>query len=198
MIPEPLERLIKDLGRLPGIGKRSAQRAALHLLTDQADLTELEHTLAHVKNSVKTCQKCHNISLSNPCHICSDNTREQHTLCVVEGVDDLWALERSGAFNGLYHVLGGVISAIDGVRPEDLTIPKLISRVQAEEITEVILALSASIDGSTTGHLIARRTHEVAPQVKITTLARGIPMGANVDYLDDSTLTLALNGRIDL
>lgn len=194
MIPAPLERLIKTMSRLPGLGPRSASRAALHLLQKGEQIHTLQQALADVAAQIKTCQKCGNIGLEDICHICTDVKREP-TICVVEGVDDLWALERSAAFNGKYHVLGGVVSALDGITPEDLNMASLMRRVEEEKITEVILALGASVDGQTTSHLISRQLKALPNAPKISALAKGIPMGAQVDYLDDGTLALALSGR---
>lgn len=190
----PLEKLIKDLSSLPGFGKRSAQRAALSLLSDKSKITTLMSSLKTVQEQVKTCEICANLSLTNPCDICTDQTREQNTICVIEGVDDLWAMERGESFEGVYHVLGGVISAIDGIGVDDIRISSLIKRVEQGGIDEVILALGASVDGGTTSHLIARYLKDF--DVKVTTLARGMPMGAEVDYMDAGTLAMALKGRI--
>ncbi|MFT7145084.1 MAG: recombination protein RecR [Alphaproteobacteria bacterium] len=190
----PLEKLIKDLSSLPGFGKRSAQRAALSLLSDKNRITTLMKSLKTVQEQVKTCSICANLSLGDPCDICTDTARQQGTICVVEGVDDLWAMERGESFEGVYHVLGGVISAIDGVGVDDIRINTLITRVQEGDIDEVILALGASVDGGTTSHLIARYLKDT--DVKVTTLARGMPMGAEVDYMDAGTLAMALKGRI--
>jgi recombination protein RecR len=195
MIPQPLEHLIKQLARLPGLGPRSAQRTALALLENRDQLLKLQQHLSTVGEAVKTCQTCGNLGLEDPCHICTDEKRDAHILCVVEGVDDLWALERSGAFRGRYHVLGGVISAIDGIGPDDLNVESLLKRVEQQEINEVIFALSASVDGQTTSHLITRKLKAINPNLEVTALAKGIPVGADVDYLDEGTLSLALQGR---
>ena len=197
-IPAPLQHLIKELSRLPGFGKRNAQRAALHMLTNPTKIEDIKIALTAVAEQVKTCSVCGNISMSDPCHVCNDTSRETNTICVVEGVDDLWAMERSGAYKGMYHILGGVVSAIDGVRPEDIRIPQLLDRAQKGDIKEVILALGASIDGQTTSHLIARKLATLGENssITITTLARGIPMGAEVDYMDEGTLHMALKGRV--
>lgn len=197
MIPEPLTLLIRQLAKLPGLGPRSAQRLALHLLSSKQAMGDLQSILTHVAGQVQTCSVCGNIGLTDPCHICTDTAREQRLLCVVEGVDDLWALERGGAFRGQYHVLGGVVSVVNGVSPNDIRLQPLVERVMEKNAAggfdEVILALGASIDGQTTAHLVAQR---LAPSgVTLTTLARGMPVGAEVDYLDDGTLSIALNGR---
>ena len=191
---EPLDKLIKDLSSLPGFGKRSAQRAALSLLSDKNKISDLVTSLNTVQEKVKTCRTCANLALHDPCDICEDETRDNSTICVIEGVDDLWAMERGESYTGLYHVLGGVVSAIDGIGPEDIRIASLIDRVSKGNVTEVILALGASVDGGTTSHLIAKRLSDM--NVKITTLARGMPMGAEVDYMDAGTLAMALKGRI--
>jgi recombination protein RecR len=193
MIPEPLEHLIRQLSRLPGLGPRSAQRVAVHLLTQGDVLPQLQRAMLEVANTVQTCATCGNIGLHSPCHICADESRDRSQICVVEGVDDLWAIERSGAFNGQYHVLGGVVSALDGVGPDDLSMAPLVERAGTEGVQEVILALSASVDGQTTCHLISQRLRSTG--VTVSMLAKGIPVGASVDYLDDGTLSLALAGR---
>ena len=165
------------------------------MLTHRNLISDLQSKLQTLKEQVVTCEVCGNIGVENPCHICSDEKRDRSTICVVEGVDDLWAMERSGAYKGLYHVLGGVVSAIDGIGPEDIAISSLVERMDSD-VNEVILALGASLDGQTTSHLIARRLKSYE-DVKVTTLARGLPMGAEVDYMDDGTLLVALNGRLD-
>lgn len=193
---QPFDQLVRELSSLPGFGKRSAQRAALSLLKNRSKINKLIHNLKEVDDKVEECQTCGNLSLSNPCHLCTSKDRNQSVICVVEGVDDLWAMERSEFFDGVYHVLGGVVSAIDGIGPDDLRFKELLQRIENSNISEVILALGASVDGSTTGHLLARRLKEKG--VKVTTLARGMPMGSEVDYLDAGTLTLALNGRMEI
>lgn len=194
---QPFDQLVRELSSLPGFGKRSAQRAALSLLKNRTKIDKLVQNLKAVDDQVQACTTCGNLSLSNPCHICKNEERNQSVICVVEDVDDLWAMERSEFFEGVYHVLGGVISAIDGIGPDDLRFAELIDRIEKnKDIHEVILALGASVDGSTTGHLLARRLKEKG--VKVTTLARGMPMGSEVDYLDAGTLTLALNGRMEI
>lgn len=193
---QPFDQLVRELSSLPGFGKRSAQRAALSLLKNRSKINKLIHNLKEVDDKIEECQTCGNLSLSNPCHLCTSKDRNQSVICVVEGVDDLWAMERSEFFDGVYHVLGGVVSAIDGIGPDDLRFKELLQRIENSNISEVILALGASVDGSTTGHLLARRLKEKG--VKVTTLARGMPMGSEVDYLDAGTLTLALNGRMEI
>ena len=193
MIPAPLDNLIKQLGRMPGLGRRSAQRAALHLMANRDDLSNLVENLQTVAAQVTTCHLCGNVDLQDPCAVCADETRDASILCVVEEVADLWAMERSGAYTGHYHVLGGVLSALDGIGPEDLRLKELIGRVDGGPFTEVILALSASVDGQTTSHFIAQKLEPMG--VNVTSLAKGMPMGAGVDYMDEGTLSLALQGR---
>jgi recombination protein RecR len=194
MIPAPLENLIKQLARLPGLGPRSARRAALHLMVSNTAMANLSHALDEVARHVTTCATCGNIDLTDPCHICADPKRDRTTICVVEGVADLWAMERSGAFGGTYHVLGGLLSALEGVGPDDLRLGHLLERAGQNGVTEVILALSASVEGQTTGHFIAEKLKSTG--VKVTMLAKGMPMGADVDYMDEGTLHLALTGRM--
>jgi recombination protein RecR len=195
MIPDPLNHLVKQLSKLPGLGPRSAQKVALHMLTSGDCLQSLQQSMKEVGEKVVTCTVCGNIGLETPCHICTAENRDKSQLCIVEGVDDLWALERSGAFKGCYHVLGGVVSAIDGIGLEELNFNQLVKRFDNEEFEEVILALGASVDGQTTGHLIARELKALQPNILISTLAKGMPMGADVDYMDEGTLSLAMQGR---
>ncbi len=186
-----IERLIELLARLPGLGPRSARRAALHLIKKRdALLLPLAEVMAETARTVRPCAECGNVATGDLCAICRDPKRDRRSICVVEDVSDLWAMERSAAFRGRYHVLGGVLSALDGVGPEELRIPKLVSRVR-EGADEVILALSATIDGQTTAHYIA----EQLPDVTVTSLAQGVPVGGELDYLDDGTITAALRQR---
>lgn len=198
MLPPPLQNLLKTVSKLPGLGPRSAQRTVLHLLQKPEKLQKLQQELAEVASSIQTCQTCGNFTLNNPCDICTNPKRDPNLICVIEHVDDLWAMERSGTFQGKYHVLGGVLNALDGIGPDQLTIKQLEHRITNNEtpIQEVILALSAGIDGQTTAHLLASRLTPL--NVKVTSLAKGIPMGASVDYLDEGTLQLALAGRVAL
>lgn len=194
-MPAPaVERLIQHLSRLPGLGPRSARRAALHLIQrPEAALTPLLRALGEVEQTVRTCGVCGNIDARDPCDICRDLERDSSLICVVERVGDLWAFERAGAFRGRYHVLGGVLSALDGVRPEDLRIDPLIARVQADSVTEVVVATNATLDGQTTAHYLAERLAPTGTQV--TRLAHGMPVGGELDYLDDGTLATALRLR---
>lgn len=193
VVPLPFEKLIKVLARLPGLGPRSAQRVALHLLTKPSSMADVLRTLSEVGEQLHVCVDCGNLGVAERCHICADAARDHGQICVVEGVDDLWALERSGTYRGIYHVLGGVVNALEGIGPEQLTMGKLAARVGAGNVQEVILALGASVDGQTTVHLITERLK--AYGVAISTLAKGMPVGADVDYLDEGTLSMALQGR---
>lgn len=194
MIGPEIERVIRLLARLPGLGPRSARRMALHLLDRRETLMEpLAEALAAAASAVAPCSVCGNLDTADPCSICTDSGRDGSVLCVVEQVADLWALERSGAFQGRYHVLGGTLSALDGVGPEDLRIASLVERARAAEVTEVILALNATVDGQTTAHYIADRLAESG--VTLSRLAHGVPVGGELDYLDDGTLLAALRSR---
>lgn len=189
-----LERLISLLARLPGLGPRSARRAALQLIKQkEALMTPLTSALAEVAERVRACHICGNLDTDEECSVCRDPRREDGVICVVEQVGDLWALERANIFRGRYHVLGGVLSAMDGSGPEELGIGRLIHRAQASEIKEVILALNATVEGQTTAHYIADRLAET--NVAITGLAQGVPVGGELDYLDDGTLAAALSAR---
>ena len=188
-----LDTLIELMARLPGLGPRSARRAALHLVKKRAQLLgPLAEAMADVSVSVRECVNCGNITTSDICSICSSPKRANGELCVVEDVADLWAMERTGAFKGRYHVLGGTLSALDQIGPEQLRIPRLIERVTEENITEVILALNATVDGQTTAHYIADQLED---RVRLTSLAQGVPVGGELDYLDDGTISAAMNAR---
>ncbi|MDA0676049.1 MAG: recombination mediator RecR [Proteobacteria bacterium] len=194
MTEQPIDRLIHLLARLPGLGPRSARRAALHLLQKrEALLAPLADALAEAARRVSACTRCGNLGTQNPCAICTDQRRDASLVCVVETVADLWALERGGAFRGLYFVLGGTLSAIDGVGPDDLRVPQLVRRVESEGVAEVILALSATVDGQTTAHYVAEWLKPVG--VRVTGIAHGVPVGGELDYLDDGTLSAALKAR---
>ncbi len=194
MIGPELETLIQLLARLPGLGPRSARRAVLHLVKRrEAILLPLIDALQAASDTIRTCSVCGNVDLQDPCAICSDARRDASSICVVEDVADLWAIERSGAFKGKYHVLGGVLSALDGVGPEDLTIAKLIARARSADVREIILATNATVEGQTTGHYITDRLSGTS--ASITRLAHGVPVGGELDYLDDGTLTAALRAR---
>ncbi|MEY3703539.1 MAG: hypothetical protein RLZZ561_1159 [Pseudomonadota bacterium] len=189
-----IENLAQALARLPGLGPRSARRAVLHLLKRrEGAMLPLLRALEQVAEKLATCHVCGNVDTIDPCGICVDPRREGRMLCVVEDVSDLWALERSRLFPGKFHVLGGRLSALEGVRPEDLNIASLLSRIAAGDIDEVILAMNATLEGQTTAHYIAERL-ENAP-IRITQLAHGLPVGGELDYLDDGTLAQALRAR---
>ena len=189
-----IERLIDLMAKLPGLGPRSARRAALHLVKRKERLlVPLAASMAEVAEQVRTCNICENITISETCEICANPKRANGTLCVVEDVADLWAMERAAVFKGRYHVLGGVLSALDGITPETLRIPELAGRVAREEISEVILALNATIDGQTTAHVIAEYLEDTG--VAVTSLAKGVPIGGELDYLDDGTISAALQAR---
>lgn len=189
-----IETLIQLMSRLPGLGPRSARRAVLAMLKRRAQvMAPLAQSLAEVALNARDCQSCGNISTADICPICQDPARATGELCVVEDVADLWALERAGVFRGRYQVLGGTLSALDGLGPEELGIPRLVARVSDENITEVILALSATIDAQTTAHYIADALTVTTAQ--ITTLAQGVPVGGELDHLDDGTLGAALRAR---
>ena len=194
MASQELETLSQALARLPGLGPRSARRAVLHLLKKrETALVPLLRALETVSDLLATCGICGNVDTKDPCGICTDTRRDQRMLCIVEDVADLWALERSRLFPGRFHVLGGRLSALDGVRPEDLTIDLLITRIAAGGIDEVVLAMNATLEGQTTAHYLAERI-ETYP-VRITQLAHGLPVGGELDYLDDGTLAQALRAR---
>lgn len=192
--PRDIETLIDLMARLPGLGPRSARRAVLAMLKKRETLmAPLAQALANVALSARDCQICGNIGTADICAICADDARATGEICVVENVADLWAMERSRAFKGRYHILGGTLSALDGVGPDELRIPVLAERITSEHITEVILALNATVDGQTTAHYIA---DALAPSaVKITSLAQGVPIGGELDYLDDGTIGTALRAR---
>lgn len=197
MLGEDIERLIGLLAKTPGLGPRSARRAVLYLMQHRSDvMLPLAEALSDAAHSVVDCQRCGNLDTVQPCRICANPNRSKTQICVVETVADLWALERSGAFAGTYHVLGGTLSALDGVGPDELRIPALVERVGSDGIEEVILALGATVDGQTTAHYIAERLSHGS--VSITRLAHGVPLGGELDYLDDGTLTTALRGRRSL
>ena len=195
--PSDIETLIALMAKLPGMGPRSARRAVLHLIKKRTILlAPLADSLFAVAASARECLECGNIGTGDRCEICVDPKRAQGQICVVEDVADLWALERAAVFKGRYHVLGGSLSPLDGVGPEELRIPHLTRRVQDDSITEVILALNATVDGQTTAHYIADALEPLG--VAITSLAQGVPIGGELDYLDEGTISTALNARKSL
>ncbi len=190
---QDIDALIEMMAKLPGLGPRSARRAVLHMIRKRALLlTPLADLMQSVAVSARECLNCGNIGTSDICDICASEKRATGMLCVVEDVADLWAMERAGVFKGRYHVLGGTLSALDSVGPEQLRIPKLIDRVDSEGISEVILALNATVDGQTTAHYIA---DQLEGRVQLSSLAQGVPIGGELDYLDEGTITAALNAR---
>ena len=194
MASQEIEALAGALARLPGLGPRSARRAVLWLIKRrETALTQLVEALATVRDRLVECDTCGNVDTSNPCGICADPRRDSRAICVVEEVADLWALDRAHLFTGRYHVLGGRLSALDGVRPEDLAIASLLDRVAVGGIDEVVLAMNATLEGQTTAHYIAERL-EAFP-VRVTQLAHGLPVGGELDYLDEGTLAQALRAR---
>ncbi len=188
-----IDTLIQMMAKLPGLGPRSARRAVLHLIAKrELKLMPLADMMQTVAATARECAVCGNIGTAEICDICRAPKRANGLLCIVEDVADLWAVERGGAFQGRYHVLGGTLSALDQVGPEQLRIPQLIRRIEAEQISEVILALGATIDGQTTAHYIA---DQIEDRVRLTTLAQGVPIGGDLDYLDDGTISAALSAR---
>lgn len=194
MTGQDIEKLVKLVSKLPSLGTRSARRIVLNLLKKRENLfLPLIEAMQNVASNVKTCEICGNYDTCSPCSICASELRENGTICVVQDVADLWAMERVSFFKGRYHVLGGILSALDGITPEDLNIEPLLERIAKENIKEVILALPATVDGQITAHYLVSRLKDF--EVKVSTLAQGIPMGAELDYMDEGTLQLALNSR---
>lgn len=194
MASQEIEALTSALARLPGLGPRSARRAVLHLVKKrETALVPLLAVLTRVEERLATCSVCGNVDTTDPCAICADPRRDPRALCVVEEVADLWALDRSRLFPGQFHVLGGRLSALEGVRPEDLAIDSLIRRIEAGGIDEVVLAMNATLEGQTTAHYLAERIERFP--VRVTQLAHGLPVGGELDYLDEGTLAQALRAR---
>lgn len=191
---DDIQNLIALMARLPGLGPRSARRIVLHLIAARDDrMARLAGAMQAVAENARECVRCGNISDADLCPLCADPRRQNGEICVVAGVADLWALERGGAFRGRYHVLGGLLSALDEVGPEDLRIPDLLSRITSEGVHEVILALPATVEGQTTAHYIAESLTDGG--VSVTSLAQGVPIGGELDYLDDGTIQTALRAR---
>ncbi|MBE6463198.1 MAG: recombination protein RecR [Alphaproteobacteria bacterium] len=192
-----IEKLIKIVAKLPSLGSRSARRIVLHMIKKRENvIPELITALQDVYDNIKVCEVCGNYDTNSPCSICCSTLRENQTLCVVQDISDLWALERGGLYKGKYHILGGILSAIEGITPDDLNIDKLLQRISSENITEIILALPATVDGQITMHYISSLLKD--KDVKISTLAQGIPVGGELDYMDDGTIKLALDMRKQL
>jgi len=191
-----IEALIDLMAKLPGLGPRSARRAVLHLIRKRGVLlSPLADLMQQVADTARECLNCGNIGTSDICDICKSEKRANGMICWLEDVADLWAMERAGVFHGRYHVLGGTLSALDAVGPEELRIPRLVDRVASEGVNEVILALNATVDGQTTAHYIA---DQLTGKVKLTSLAQGVPIGGELDYLDDGTITAALSARKEI
>ena len=197
MIHSEIDHLVRLISKLPGLGLRSARRIVLHLLNNkEKEMLVLSDEIKDVAERVKFCVICGNMDTSEECYICKDEKRDVSTICVVENVGDLWAIERSGVFSGKYHVLGGVLSALDNIGPDDLKIGQLVQRAKSEKIKEVILANSATVDGQTTAHYIADQLSST--DIILSRLAQGLPMGGELDFLDDGTITQALRARSKL
>ena len=197
MINSEIDHLVRLISKLPGLGLRSARRIVLHLLNNkEKEMLVLSDEIKDVAERVKFCVICGNMDTSEECYICKDEKRDVSTICVVENVGDLWAIERSGVFSGKYHVLGGVLSALDNIGPDDLKIGQLVQRAKSEKIKEVILANSATVDGQTTAHYIADQLNST--DIILSRLAQGLPMGGELDFLDDGTITQALKARSKL
>lgn len=189
-----IERLIQLLAKLPGLGPRSARRAALYLIKNRERLlVPMASAMEEAREKVTICSECGNVDTVDPCTLCTDHRRDRTIICVVEEVGDLWALERAGAWSGLYHVLGGTLSAIEGVRPEDLAITSLIERAGQGGVKEVVLALNATVEGQTTAHYITDKLKALG--IAASRLAHGVPVGGELDYLDEGTLTQAIRAR---
>ena len=189
-----IERLIQLLSKVPGLGPRSARRAALHLIKKKEQLLgPLSVAMADAVEKVRVCSTCGNVDTTDPCTVCTDPRRDTSTIVVVEDVSDLWALERAAALNASYHVLGGVLSPLDGVGPDDLSIARLVSRVAAGGVVEIILAVNATVEGQTTAHYITDQLDGM--EIKVSRLAHGVPVGGELDYLDEGTLAAAMKSR---
>lgn len=194
MASPDIEKLIKQVAKLPSLGTRSARRIVLQLIKKKENLLlPLIESMSEVAANIQTCEICGNFDTTSPCSVCASEKRDGTLLCVVQDVADLWAMERVSMFKGRYHVLGGILSAMEGIGPEDLSVEPLLKRIDNEGVKEVILALPATIDGQITSHYLSSRLKDSA--VKITTLAQGIPMGAELDYMDEGTIQLALDSR---
>ncbi len=194
MVSADIEHLIGLLAKLPGLGPRSARRAVLYLIKRRESLAQpLAKAMTDAIDNIKTCSECGNVDTIDPCLLCADSERDQSVICVVEDVADLWALERARVFEGRYHVLGGALSALDGIGPDDLNIPGLLERAGNSAVKEVILATSATVDGQTTAHYLTDRL--AGSEVMVTELAHGVPVGGELDYLDDGTLGEAIKAR---
>ena len=192
--PDAIESLIKRLANLPGMGKRSAHRVALHLLSDKdLNVSPLEQSRAFAREQVQNCDQCGYLDTINPCSICTHKHKDPKKICIVQSVGDIWTMERTGFYDGHYHVLGGVLSALDGMTPDKLSIQPLLNRL--DNVEEIIMALSATVDGQATAHYLAEQIRKHNPDITISRLAYGVPIGGEVEYLDDSTLATAMKSR---
>lgn len=192
--PDAIENLIKRLSKLPGMGSRSARRVALHLLSDkEMRMQPLEQALAYARETVNKCSVCGNLDVHDPCSICTNKVKDSSKICLVQSVGDIWAMERTGFYDGHYHILGGVLSALDGITPDKLSITPLMNRL--DTTNEIIMALGATVDGQATAHYIAEIVRKSHPKIVISRLAYGVPIGGEVEYLDDSTLATAMKSR---
>lgn len=195
MASSEIDILINEISKLPGLGRRSAQRIALYLLKNKEKaLLPLVQTLKEANSKIINCENCSNIDMINPCSICDNNKRDKHTILVVEDVSDLWTFERIGFFRGMYHVLGGSLSVMNGIGLDELKINKLLQRIQTQKVTEVVLALSTTMEGQTTSHVVADKLEEFK-NLTVTRLAQGIPIGGEVHFLDENTLNTAFQSR---
>jgi recombination protein RecR len=194
--PAPVDRLINELGKLPGIGRRTAQRLAFHILrSDDAEAFALADALREVKEAIGLCERCFNLAEGDLCRICSTPSRQQSVICVVEEPQDVIPIERTGEYRGLYHVLGGALSPIDGIDPEDLKIAELVARVGDETVQEIVIATNPTTTGEATAHHIAERVRAERPGLSLTRLASGLPVGADLEHADEVTLGRAFSGR---
>ena len=197
MYSKDIEKLIKIIAKLPGLGQRSAKRQALFLMKrKEAVLIPMIEIMQNVADNIKTCKICGNFDTDEICSICKDTKKDSSLLCIVQDVADLWAMERSSYFKGKYHIIGGLLSALDGIGPDSLNIKTIFERIEKEKIEEIIMALPLTVDGQTTAHFIINKLKDYP--VKVTTLAHGIPMGGELDYLDDGTIETALRNRLNI
>lgn len=197
MYPEPLQRLLRELAKMPGIGEKTAERLAFYILNIPKDeALQLADAIKDVKESIKNCSICYNISESNPCEICSSNSRDKTIVCVVEQSKDLWAVEKSGNYRGLYHILQGRISPLDGIGPGDLTVANLINRAKSNTFKEIILATNPNTEGDATAYYIQKQIQHMP--IKITRIAKGVPAGSSLEYANKTVLSDAISGRREL
>ncbi len=198
-LPTSLARLIDELARLPGIGPKTASRLAYHMLrSSREQVLGLAHALIDVTQAIRTCERCQSVAETSPCPICSDATRDSATICVVEDPLDVLAIERAGVYRGLYHVLHGALSPVDGIGPAELRIEELLSRLRREPVQEIILATNPSLEGDATAMYLERAIRNLPLTIRITRLARGLPIGGDIEYADEGTLARALAGRSDM